>query len=68
MRQVKVAVKVNGQVFKQQVEQVDGNLKDMEEKIVARPGGGGSTGQCRIGDTFAIRKHNSVSLKPFCSN
>lgn len=35
MQQVEITVKVNGQVVKQQVEQVDGTLEDMEEKIDA---------------------------------
>ena len=35
MRQVTATVKVNGEMVKQQVEQVDGTLKDKEEKIVA---------------------------------
>lgn len=35
MQQVKFTVEVNGQVVKQQVEQVDGTLEDMEEKIDA---------------------------------
>ena len=35
MQQVEITVKVNGQVVKQQVEQVDGTLEQMEEKIDA---------------------------------
>ncbi|MFQ5472683.1 MAG: hypothetical protein ACE5FA_07350 [Dehalococcoidia bacterium] len=35
MQQVKVTVEVNGHVVKQQVEQVDGTLEQMEEKIDA---------------------------------
>jgi len=35
MQQVKFTVEVNGKVVKQQVEQVDGTLEDMEEKIDA---------------------------------
>ena len=35
MQQVEITVKVNGQVVKQQVEQMDGTLEDMEEKIDA---------------------------------
>ena len=35
MQQVKVTVEVNGQVVRQQVEQVDGTLEQMEEKIDA---------------------------------
>lgn len=35
MQQVKVTVEVNGQVVQQQVEQVDGTLEQMEEKIDA---------------------------------
>lgn len=35
MQQVEITVKVNGQVVKQQVEQVDGTLDQMEEKIDA---------------------------------
>lgn len=33
MRRVEITVKVNGQVVKQQVEEVDGTLERMEEKI-----------------------------------
>ena len=35
MQQVEITVKVNGQVVKQHVEQVDGTLEQMEEKIDA---------------------------------
>ena len=35
MQRVEITVKVNGQVVKQQVEQVDGTLEQMEEKIDA---------------------------------
>ena len=35
MQQVEITVKVNGEVVKRQVEQVDGTLEDMEEKIDA---------------------------------
>ena len=35
MQQVKVTVEVNGQVVRELVEQVDGTLEDMEEKIDA---------------------------------
>ena len=35
MQEVEITVKVNGQVVKQQVEQVDGTLEEMEEKIDA---------------------------------
>lgn len=35
MQQVEITVRVNGQVVKQQVEQVDGTLEQMEEKIDA---------------------------------
>lgn len=35
MQQVKVTVEVNGQVVQQQVEQMDGTLEQMEEKIDA---------------------------------
>lgn len=35
MQQVEITVKVNGQVVKEQVEQVDGTLAQMEEKIDA---------------------------------
>ena len=35
MQQVKVTVEINGQVVQQQVEQVDGTLEQMEEKIDA---------------------------------
>jgi hypothetical protein len=35
MQQVEITVKVNGEVVKQQVEQVDGTLEQMEEKIDA---------------------------------
>ena len=33
MQEVEITVKINGEVVKQQVEQVDGTLEDMEEKI-----------------------------------
>ena len=33
MQKVEITVKVNGQVVEQQVEQVDGTLEQMEEKI-----------------------------------
>ena len=35
MQKVEITIKVNGQVIKQQVTQVDGTLEDMEEKIDA---------------------------------
>jgi len=35
MQQVEITVKVNGQVVKQQIDQVDGTLEQMEEKIDA---------------------------------
>jgi hypothetical protein len=35
MQEVEISVKVNGRVVKQQVEQVDGTLEQMEEKIDA---------------------------------
>ena len=35
MQLVEITVKVNGQVVKQQAEQVDGTLEQMEEKIDA---------------------------------
>ena len=35
MQRIEITVKVNGQVVKQQVEQVDGTLEQMEEKIDA---------------------------------
>ena len=35
MQRVEITVKVNGQVVKEQVEQVDGTLEQMEEKIDA---------------------------------
>ncbi len=33
MQQVEITIKVNGEVVKQQIEQVDGTLEQMEEKI-----------------------------------
>ena len=35
MQEIEITVKVNGQVVKQQNEQVDGTLEQMEEKIDA---------------------------------
>ncbi len=35
MQRIEITVKVNGQVVKQQIEQVDGTLEQMEEKIDA---------------------------------
>jgi len=35
MQQVEITIKVNGQLVKQQVEEVDGTLEQMEEKIDA---------------------------------
>ena len=35
MQRVEITVKVNGQLVKQQAEQVDGTLEQMEEKIDA---------------------------------
>lgn len=35
MQQVEITIKVNGQMVKQQIEQVDGTLEQMEEKIDA---------------------------------
>jgi len=35
MQQVEITIKVNGQLVKQQVEEVDGTLEEMEEKIDA---------------------------------
>lgn len=35
MQQVEITIKVNGQVVSQQVEEVDGTLEQMEEKIDA---------------------------------
>lgn len=35
MQQVEITIKVNGQLVKQQVEEVDGTLEQMEERIDA---------------------------------
>lgn len=35
MQQVEITVKVNGQIVQQQIEEVDGTLEQMEEKIDA---------------------------------
>ena len=35
MQQVEITVKINGEVVKQRIEQLDGTLEDMEEKIDA---------------------------------